>query len=168
MQAALVEKLPKVLSKKEIEGVKPLLSSRGGRTDAELRALRQIEMGDSTRAKLQALVLPYMNAVAALRPERQAGQRPAQGQERGQRGQGPSPEVREKIKETRDALMTGVKGVLTDDQAQAWKAQTEKVQKELQSQRQGRGGQRQGQERGQRGQRGQRQGERQGRRQQRG
>lgn len=168
MQAALVEKLPQVLSKEEIDGVKPLLSSRGGRTDAELRALRQIEMGDATRAKLQALVLPYMNAVAALRPERQAGQRPAQGQERGQRGQGPSEEVREKNKETRDTLMADVKGVLTDDQVQAWEAQAEKVKKEMQSERQGGRGQRQGQVEGQgRGQRGQR-GQRQGQRQQRG
>ena len=148
MNTAITEKLATVLTKEEMEFLQPLLNTRGGRTDAEIRALRQIEMTDETRGKLQTLVLIYQNTLIALRPERTPEQQGQRGQ-RGQRG-GVSEEVRTKMEAAKETLVVDIKKVLSDDQVTAWATKTAEVQKEMEAQR------------GQRGQRGQRSGQGQG------
>lgn len=140
-QKALLEKLTPILSADELEAVKPLLGSRGGRTVAEIRALRQIDISDEERGKLQTLVLIYQNTLVSLLPQREPGQPGGQG---GQRGGGMTEETRAKMEKARETLLADIQKVLSADQLTAWKTQTEKVQTELESQRPQRGDQPQG------------------------
>ncbi len=149
MNAAVTEKLATVLTKEEMEYLKPLLNMRGARTDVDIRALRQIEMNKETRGKLQTLVLIYQNTIISLTPERTPGQP-------GQRGQGGgiSEEARAKMTAAKETLVVDIKKELTADQVKAWETKTAEIQKEMDALRAQRGQGRQGQG-GQGGQRGQ-------------
>ncbi|MBZ0258114.1 hypothetical protein K8I31_18765 [bacterium] len=143
-QKDIVERLSKILSNDEIEFVKPLLDMRGARPDAEIRALRQIEISDETRAKLQTLALIYFNTVASVQPEITPGPPPDQGgQGRGRRG-GFSEEDQKTIQTAHDSLIADVNKTLSEDEIKAWKAKTAEVEKEFEAQRQERGNRRGG------------------------
>ncbi len=135
-EAVLKEKLATVLSKEELKAVEPLLDSRGMRPVPEIRALRQIEIGNDTRGKLQTVVLAYFNTMASLRPE--------PGEFRG-RGGMMSEDAREKMEAARQTLLADIPKVLSAEQVKAWKTETEKAEAELQSQRPSRGDRQPGQ-----------------------
>lgn len=143
-QEALIQKLPAVLSQEELEFIKPLLSTPGGvRTVPEIRALRQIELNDETRAKLQTVVLIYTNTAISLRPD--PSQFQGGGGQRGGGGFGGfSEENRAKMQQAQETLVADIKKILNEDQLKAWTEQTQKIQAELESQRQQRGGRQRG------------------------
>ncbi len=141
MNESLEKAMKDVLTEKEIEAVQPYLSMRGFRPDAQLRALRQIELEKETRAKLQTVVLGYVKAVDELRPEREPGQRggpPEFDRERMQ-------EIREKMEKAHAKMIGDVKGELTEKQIAAWETKTKEVEKEFEEMRQQRSGPRDGQ-----------------------
>lgn len=144
-QKDIIGRLSKILTNDEIEFVKPLLDMRGARPDAEVRALRQIEISDETRGKLQTLSLIYFNTVASVQPEFTPGPPPDQGgQGRGRRG-GLSEEDQKTIEAAHDSLIADVNKTLSEDEIKAWKTKTAEVEKELEAQRQERGNRRGGQ-----------------------
>lgn len=144
-EADTVKRLSIVLSNDEIEFVKPLIGMRGARPDAQIRALRMIDISDETRGKLQTLALIYFNTVAAVQPEFTPGQPPqgGRGQGRGPRG-GISEEDRKTIETARESMIADATQTLTDDEVKAWKKKAAEVEKEMESQRQQRGQGRQG------------------------
>ncbi|MDP8245106.1 MAG: hypothetical protein P9L94_13565 [Candidatus Hinthialibacter antarcticus] len=142
--ADTVERLSKVLSKDEVEFVKPLIEMRGARPDAQIRALRMIDISDATREKLQTLALIYFNTVASVQPEFAPGPpQGGQGRGRGQRG-GFSDEDRKTIETARESMIADATKTLTDEEIKAWEKKTSEVEKEMESQRQQRGQGRQG------------------------
>jgi len=131
--AELLVKLKDILTEKEMEIVKPMLNARGLRLGLEFSALRQIELNDSTRANLQALIVAYAKKEIENSEARQPGQR----------GQGAE----------RDKLMADIKTILSNSQISAWETKTEELRTEMQNRRPGQGAPRsgQGQGRGARG-----------------
>lgn len=143
MNESLEKAMKDVLTEKEVKAVQPYLSMRGFgfRPDAQLRALRQIELEKETRAKLQTVVLGYFKAVDELRPEREPGQRGGPPEFNRERMQ----EIREKMDKAHAKMIGDVKGELNEKQIAAWETKTKEVEKEFEEQRQRRGGPREGQ-----------------------
>ncbi len=140
-QADVIKKLSAVLSNDEIEFVKPLLGMFGARPEAQIRALRMIDISDETRGKLQTSVLIYYNTIASVQPEFVLGQPPEGGRGQGRgRGRGAmSQEDRKTIEKAREGLLTDVKATLSEEEEKAWQKKAEEIEKEMQRQRDERG-----------------------------
>ena len=133
----LKEGLVAVLSEEELEAIEPVLGNLNVRPQANVRALRLIELKEGQREELSKVVLVLVEEITPDSPR--------------VRGQQPSDERRAKMREARATFVAKVKEILDAGQVTAWEAKAEEIQEEM-SQRRGRQG-RDGQGRGGRGQR---------------
>jgi len=114
--AKLKELLKDQLSEAELNAIEPVLARRA-MPDADLRALRQIDLKDEQRAKLQPLALKLVEAMVSGFP------RGAQDADR--------EAAQKKFEEEKSAFKAKAAEILTAEQKTAWETKTQEVQKEF-------------------------------------
>ncbi|MFB3788552.1 MAG: hypothetical protein ACE15F_19515 [bacterium] len=114
--AKLKELLKGQLSDTELAAIEPVLSRRA-MPDASLRALRQIELKDEQRAKLQPLALKLVESMVSGFP---GGAQDAEREK-----------ALKKFEEEKAAFQTKAGEILTAEQKTAWETKTQEVQKEF-------------------------------------
>ncbi len=112
----LKEKVKDTLSEKELAAVEPTLSRRIFMPDAELRALRSLDLKDEQREKIQPLTLKLSESMVSMTP--------GMAQEERDKAQ-------KKYDEAKTVWMGQVSEILTPEQKTAWEAKTKEVQKEI-------------------------------------
>jgi hypothetical protein len=109
-----------ILSDDQLKLVDPYLGSMRFRGNAEMRALRQLDLKPEQRTQLQKETLAYAKAVQELRTP----------------GAPPAADMREKMQSLQKDFSDKAGKVLTADQAKDWKTKTEEVQKAMEQERQ--------------------------------
>ncbi|HQH74099.1 MAG TPA: hypothetical protein PK360_18635 [bacterium] len=116
ISAKMKELLKGQLSETELAAIEPVLSRRA-MPDASLRALRQIDLKDEQRAKLQPLALKLVEAMVPGFP---GGTQDAEREK-----------ALKKFEEEKAAFKTKAGEILTAEQKTAWETKTQEVQKEF-------------------------------------
>lgn len=134
MNKKYVEALKTVLSAEEVKTVEPFLNSGNlRRTEAPIRALRQIDLKDEQRAEFRTETVALITKLDEIRPGFGGGRGGGGG------GQGLDDETRAKLEDARKAYSEKILAKLSDEQKSAWETKTAEVEKELEEQRAQRG-----------------------------
>ncbi|RJP30454.1 MAG: hypothetical protein C4527_09770 [Candidatus Omnitrophota bacterium] len=119
--AALKKEMAGTLSEKALEAIEPVLALRVMMPDAQLRALRSLDLKDEQRAKLQPLATELTLAMVPSFPRGEGG---------------PGEEAQKKFDDAKASFMAKASEILTGEQNEAWKVKADAVQKEQEEMRQ--------------------------------
>jgi len=123
--ADMKKELKEALSEKELEEIEGVLTKRVFFPDAELRALRQLDLKKEQREKLQPLSIALGKKMVPSNSPFGGVQMEAADREKAEK----------EFQKEKEAFMTKAAAVLSEEQNKAWKEKTEEVNKEIEAMR---------------------------------